>query len=175
MPIEALKPAEYNPRTISQKAKEGLAASIETFGLVEPIIWNERTGNIVGGHQRYNQLVEHGATETDVVVVSLSHSHERALNITLNNSNIQGDWIDTQRDQMIDDLKHDSLDLVDSLQLADLQVPEWAPFEDVAPPKEDQMVDKIVIRVIDTSLTSEIRDQVQRFLASHWDAGQVSC
>ncbi|MDD2300189.1 MAG: hypothetical protein PHU69_11195 [Fermentimonas sp.] len=30
------------------------------FGYVEPIVWNEETGNIVGGHQRYKILLEAG-------------------------------------------------------------------------------------------------------------------
>jgi hypothetical protein len=139
MPMGALKRAEYNPRTITDKAKVGLASSIQTFGLVEPIIWNERTGNIVGGHQRYDRLLEQGAIETDVVVVSLSPSHEIALNITLNNTNIQGDWIDGQRDQLIEDLKRDELDLVDNLQLNDLQIQEDVQIIDtISLPSEDR-------------------------------------
>ena len=48
--------AKYNPRKNLKPGDaeyEKLRRSIETFGYVEPIIWNERTGNIVGGHQRY--------------------------------------------------------------------------------------------------------------------------
>ena len=33
-----LKPAGYNPRTISAEALEGLTASIAKFGCVEPIV-----------------------------------------------------------------------------------------------------------------------------------------
>ena len=41
------KEAEYNPRRISDEAKEGLRASMERFGLVQPIIWNRRTERVV--------------------------------------------------------------------------------------------------------------------------------
>ena len=51
-----IKPFEDNPRTIGGKALTGLEKSIRRFGLVEPIVWNERTGNIVGGHQRLRAL-----------------------------------------------------------------------------------------------------------------------
>ena len=50
-----LKAAEYNPRKDLQPEDaeyKKLRRSIEEFGYVEPIIWNERTGNVVGGHQR---------------------------------------------------------------------------------------------------------------------------
>jgi ParB-like chromosome segregation protein Spo0J len=44
---EALKNAPYNPRTISAKAKKALKTNLEKVGLLAPIIWNRRTGNIV--------------------------------------------------------------------------------------------------------------------------------
>jgi len=90
MKLVDLKMAEYNPRKISDDAFEGLGESINKFGLLIPIVWNKRTGNIVGGHQRYKHLVETGETETEVVVVDLDGNEEVALNITLNNPNIRG-------------------------------------------------------------------------------------
>ena len=92
VPMTVLTPAAYNPRTMTEKARRGLSNSIASFGLVQPIIWNERSGNIVGGHQRYAELKEQGVAETDVIVVSLDESHEKALNITLNNEKIAGDF-----------------------------------------------------------------------------------
>ena len=55
-----LKAAEYNPRRDLQPEDaeyKKLRRSIEEFGYVEPIIWNERTGNVVGGHQRLKVLL----------------------------------------------------------------------------------------------------------------------
>lgn len=92
MKLILLKMAEYNPRKISDDAFGGLGASLNKFGLMVPIVWNKRTGNIVGGHQRYKHLIERGETETDVVVVDLDGNEEVALNITLNNPNIRGQF-----------------------------------------------------------------------------------
>ena len=39
---------------------------------MDPVIWNEVTGNIVGGHQRYKVLTAEGATEIDCVVVHMN-------------------------------------------------------------------------------------------------------
>ena len=50
--INKLKPATYNPRQISTKQYNDLKESIETFGLVDPIIVNNDM-TIIGGHQRY--------------------------------------------------------------------------------------------------------------------------
>jgi hypothetical protein len=90
--LEDLSPAVYNPRKIDAKSFEGLGQSIDKFGMLIPIIWNERTGNIVGGHQRYKHLVEMGEDETDVIVVDLDDNEEVALNIALNSKMIRGDF-----------------------------------------------------------------------------------
>lgn len=60
VPIDQINAAAYNPRADLQPGDpeyEKLRRSIESFGYVEPIVWNERTGNMVGGHQRYKIMV----------------------------------------------------------------------------------------------------------------------
>src|ERR1039457_1856925 len=101
MKLQDLHPATYNPRTISDRAMGGLTNSMERFGVVQPIVWNKRTGNIVGGHQRYKVLVEKGEKEVDVVVVDVDEKEELALNITLNNPEIQGEFDKHTQDLLI--------------------------------------------------------------------------
>jgi ParB-like chromosome segregation protein Spo0J len=88
--VKDLKPAPYNPRAISEDALDGLSHSIGEFGLVEPIVWNKRTGHVVGGHQRLKVLEREGAKTTKVVVVDLTPEREKALNVALNSRHIQG-------------------------------------------------------------------------------------
>ena len=93
IPVTEINPAKYNPRKDlkpGDPAYEKLKRSMTEFGYVEPIIWNEETGNIVGGHQRYKILVEEGNTEVECVVVKLSPEREKALNVALNK--VTGDW-----------------------------------------------------------------------------------
>ena len=90
-----LKPAPYNPRRISPVALAGLEKSIEHFGNVEPIIWNETSGFIVGGHQRFKVLRSKRVKTADVVVVHLDPQQERTLNVALNNPNITGEFTGT--------------------------------------------------------------------------------
>ena len=95
--ITELKPAPYNPRVnlknVNKPMYDKLKHSIDTFGLVQPIIYNKRTGNIVGGHQRLDVLKENGETDIDCVEVDLNDNDEKALNVALNK--VSGDW-DTQ-------------------------------------------------------------------------------
>lgn len=93
IPIEKLNPAKYNPRKDLKPGDpeyEKLKRSIEEFGYVEPIVWNERTGNVVGGHLRLKILKELGRTEIEVTVVDLDEIKEKTLNLALNK--ISGDW-----------------------------------------------------------------------------------
>lgn len=93
MKISDLLPADYNPRKDLQPGDpeyEKLKRSIEEFGYVEPIVWNKRTGRVVGGHQRLKVLKELGSTEVECSIVDLDEDREKALNIALNK--IEGDW-----------------------------------------------------------------------------------
>lgn len=94
IPVGKLKPAKYNPRKDlkpGDAAYEKIKKSLGTYGYVDPVIWNEVTGNIVGGHQRFKVLTAEGATEIDCVVVHIENPQdENALNIALNKA--VGEW-----------------------------------------------------------------------------------
>lgn len=47
-----LQPAPYNPRLISIEQMRLLEESMFVFGDLSPIVFNRRTGHVVGGHQR---------------------------------------------------------------------------------------------------------------------------
>jgi len=91
--ISEINPAPYNPRINLKPGDpdyEKLKNSISTFGYVEPLVWNKRTGNLVSGHQRLKILLEKGIKEVEVSIVDLSFEKEKALNLALNK--IRGDW-----------------------------------------------------------------------------------
>lgn len=94
MKIADLKVAKYNPRTISDAAMAGLEQSLSRFGYVEPVVFNARTGNIVGGHQRVRALSKAGLKTIPVVQVDVELSEEKALNVALNNPHIAGEFTD---------------------------------------------------------------------------------
>ena len=89
-----LTPADYNPRTITEEALTGLRESLRRFGLVQDIVWNQRSGNIVGGHQRWQvMMADFGEDyEIEVKVVDLDDIQEKALNVALNNPHVAGEF-----------------------------------------------------------------------------------
>ena len=112
IPIDKLKAATYNPRKDLKPGDieyEKLKKSIETFGYVEPVLWNKRTGNIIGGHQRFKVLVELGQKEIDCVVVDMDLTDEKALNIALNK--VSGDWDKDKLMLLITDLQGSDFDV----------------------------------------------------------------
>jgi len=109
MALADVIPADYNPRSITDDALAGLGASVEQFGYLQDLVFNERTGTLVAGHQRLKVLLEQDFDEAEVTVVDLDEQQERALNVTLNNPRIQGDW---------------TADAVDLLEGMDFELPE---------------------------------------------------
>ena len=93
IPLADINPAPYNPRLNLKPGDpdyEKLKKSIMEFNMVEPLVYNKKSGNLVGGHQRLKVLQELGYTEVEVSVVNLSDTKEEALNLALNK--ISGDW-----------------------------------------------------------------------------------
>jgi DNA modification methylase len=112
IPVSEINPAKYNPRKDlkpGDPAYEKLKRSMTEFGYVEPIIWNEETGNIVGGHQRYKILLEEGHTEVECVVVMLPADKEKALNVALNK--VTGDWEIEALADLLHELNEQDFDL----------------------------------------------------------------
>lgn len=119
IPFAQMKPAPYNPREMTPKAQAALERSLQRFGLVDTIVWNKRTGHIVGGHKRVAILQTHGETEAPVVEVDLDPVEEKALNLTLNNPYAQGDFT-ANTEVILEELKAILPDAYDSLMLFEL-------------------------------------------------------
>src|SRR3990172_4367308 len=103
--LSDLNPAAYNPRKPLKPGTpkyEQIKKSILTFGMVEPIVWNERSGNVVGGHQRLQVLKDLGVIETEVKVVDLNDAAEKKLNLGLNK--LGSDWVEDDVEELIREL-----------------------------------------------------------------------
>jgi hypothetical protein len=68
---------------------------LSKHGLVETLVWNKRTGNIIGGHQRVAAMDALEGSNNyllDVAQVDVDEKVEKELNIALNNPESQGEW-----------------------------------------------------------------------------------
>ena len=110
--INELNPAAYNPRKdlkTGDPEYEKLKKSIIEFDYIDPIVWNKRTGNIIGGHQRFKILQELGKEEIEVSVVDLDETKEKALNLALNKTG--GDWDLPALKELLEELKVGDIDI----------------------------------------------------------------
>jgi ParB-like chromosome segregation protein Spo0J len=116
LPIAALKADPKNPRKIDPDAAAGLQVSMETFGPLD-IVFNDETGELVGGHQRISALKTAGATEvvrtgdTGYIVhpktgerfpvrfVRWDATKQRMANLVANNPALQGDFSEAAIEQ----------------------------------------------------------------------------
>ena len=124
-----IEPAEYNPRQISAEEKKKLRNSLETFGLVDPIIINLKNNRIIGGHQRYDVLLDMilesenlAEKEFDLIkkgdiglILDIddlkleNEDYEKALNLALNK--ISGVWDYDKLTNLLEDLNLSDLDI----------------------------------------------------------------
>lgn len=129
--LTQIEPADYNPRTITEEARKKLRNSIETFGLVEPIIINTKNNRIVSGHQRYDILLDMlmesdnlAEREFDYLVKDdygyifdfnqlqiKNEDYEKALNIVLNNTNLMGDYDYEKLGTLLNELEFNGFNL----------------------------------------------------------------
>ncbi len=85
--ISDLVLSEYNPRTITKKARTDLTTSMRKFGIVDPIIINKRKDRmnvVIGGHQRIKIAKSLKVAEVPCVELNLTLKLEKELNIRLN-------------------------------------------------------------------------------------------
>ena len=164
MKLSELTPAEYNPRVELKPGDqewEALDESIGNFGYVEPIVWNERTGNIVGGHQRRNVLLARGVEEEDISVVNLSPEDEKILNVLLNKS--KGIWDVAKLVALIDEIKAAGGNLK-ATGFTELEISLKEDFSDVGKKESDTFVATF-------TLPEEQHQRVNRYVEDYGKVG----
>ena len=121
--LSRLAPWKRNPRRIAPEAREGLRASLTRFGLVEPVVVNRRGRRleVVAGHQRLELLREAGVRRARCVVVSLPAKEARALAVTLNSREIQGEFTEGVLAVIEEMRAHLGADLAAALRLEELR------------------------------------------------------
>lgn len=91
-PIDKVIPYERNPRAITDKAVEKVAASIKEFGWRQPIVV-DGNGVILAGHTRWRAAKHLGLKKVPVVVAAdLSPEKARAYRIADNRTAEETDW-----------------------------------------------------------------------------------
>ena len=90
-----IKIAGYNPRRISDAARKKLRENIKRVGLLDTIVVNKNTMNIVSGHQRIavlDALEKKKDYALTVAMVDLTEKEEMEQNLFFNNAKAMGEY-----------------------------------------------------------------------------------
>ena len=90
LPIDDLHPDPLNPRRIEEAKLAALTRSIETFGVVDPVLARRGDRRLIAGHQRLIAARPCGLATVPVILLDLSAEDARLLNVALNR--IGGEW-----------------------------------------------------------------------------------
>jgi len=99
-----------NPRKISERAIEEVAASLREYGWQQPIVADDK-GKIIAGHTRYHAAKKIGMPEAPVKV--FEHSEIKAIkyNIADNRTHQFSEWADEELVRILEGIKaEDSLE-----------------------------------------------------------------
>jgi len=111
--------AAYNPRKKNQKVIDKLKANFKKVGFLGGIVWNERTGNIVGGHKRVETLDVifdyAGGNDYDIKVekIDVDDKTEKEQNIFLNSKSAQGEMDYDMLAELIPDIDVEAASISD--------------------------------------------------------------
>lgn len=169
--VKNLRPADYNPRQDLQpgdREYDKIANSMDEFGYIDPIVWNERTGNIVDGHQRIKMLPSDPEAEIYVSVVNLSERDEKILNVALDK--IKGRWDHGKLKDVLTELKKEGkLDLsgFEDWELEAISI-EYDHINDLLEEDFSEFTEKSESDtfVMTFSLPGEAREAVEKYLNS---------
>lgn len=118
-PISVLRPDAKNARRISEEGLSGLRVSVDEFGDLSGITWNEKLDALVCGHQRMTVLRDAGVktwkridkTQGEIVhpstgerfpvrIVQWDEAKHRLAQIAANNPHIQGEFTEETLEQL---------------------------------------------------------------------------
>lgn len=140
-----IKPADYNPRDYIPENYEALGDSMDEFGDISGITFNNRTGNLITGHNRWNQLCQKYGVDnlklkhikgTDLYII-LESGHdtgysirivdwdidkEKVANITANADSVSGHFTDSLKG-LLSTIGESSQSLVTKLKLTEIKIP----------------------------------------------------
>jgi hypothetical protein len=105
----ALKAAERNPRYMPEGEMEALKRSLETWGMVDPIIVRQEDGRVIGGHQRLLAAIDLGMPRVPVVEIDVTTLDAKLLNQALNR--IHGRWDENELMLLQDEIRLEGGDL----------------------------------------------------------------
>ena len=120
-PINEIKPYDKNPRIISADATSAVAASIEEFGFLNPIVIDQ-DGVILAGHNRYKAAKQIGLKTVPTLQTTISELKARGYRIASNRTGEISQWDRDLLDKELADIMTECNDLIDSMGISEWEI-----------------------------------------------------
>lgn len=161
-----IKNAPYNPRLIDDDARKRLQRELKAGGLVEAAVWNKRTGNLVGGHQRLtilDDLHEGKPYSVPVDVIDCDEKEEKRLNVALNSPDMQGRYDGERFNELVLDLRQQDpgFDVTVEFGLAEVRLEAEIGLDPALlyPPEQDATISEVLDKAEEIKEMKKLRRQ----------------
>lgn len=120
-PIEEIKPYDQNPRIISTDATSAVAASIEEFGFLNPIVIDQNNV-ILAGHNRYKAAKQIGLKTVPTLQTTISELKAKGYRIASNRTGEISQWDRDLLDEELAGIMRDCEGLIGSMGISDWEI-----------------------------------------------------
>lgn len=137
VPIGDIHEDPRNARTHDDANLKAIAASLDRYGQLKPLVVNRRNRQIEAGNGTYRAAMQLGWTHLAVVWVEHDESAQRGFSLADNRTAELADWDQAILDDLLAETLRDDADLYADLLLADLESEIDADEEDESDGKDD--------------------------------------
>lgn len=120
-PISDIRPYDKNPRFITSDATNAVAASIEEFGFLNPIVI-DTSGVILAGHNRYQAAKKLGLTTVPTLTADMSELKARGYRIASNKTGELAQWDRAMLDDELGEIMRDCNELIGAMGISEWEV-----------------------------------------------------
>jgi hypothetical protein len=159
-----LKITEFNPRKITKSSADKLRKQIREDGLIDTLVVNLKTWNVVGGNQRIEQLdkiykYEPGENDyqLNVQIIDVDEKEEAKINVRLNNPDASGVY---DAEKLIEISNLFELDPIQDLNFDMLTYDFFKNEAGISPPIKE--ISSIANEVRETSNNSAISEKLRK-------------
>lgn len=120
-PIEKIKPYKGNPRIITAEATAAVAASIQEFGFLNPIVIDQDFC-VLAGHNRLAAAKSLGLDTVPTLQTTMSEIKARGYRIASNKTGEIAQWDRDELDKEIAGIMQECGELIDAIGLSDWEI-----------------------------------------------------
>lgn len=107
-PADQFTPNPKNPRKHPDKQRQAVTGSLDSVGILAPVVINVRTGRMIDGHLRVDLALANGNAELPFVEVDLSEEEEALALATFDFTTVMAEYDPAMLDSLLEGVHTDN-------------------------------------------------------------------